>query len=139
MLFRSPFPCLLLALFLVRNFHLYHFCSMYNVFFSLFPRFWVIFTIITLNSFSGGVVFLFPLHLFGLGGFYLAPLPARYFSVFSFCRITVFEVSFPEAAGLYFLLLLLSAPSGEVSPVACIGFLMGGTGACIDSNRLEST
>ena len=81
---------------------------------------------------------LFPLHLFGLVSFYLAPLPVRYFSVFSFCRITVFEVSFPEAAGLYFLLLLLSAPSGEVSPVACIGFLMGGTGACILVGGAES-
>ena len=28
---------------------------------------------------------LFPLHLFGLVGFYLAPLSAAYFSVFSFC------------------------------------------------------
>ena len=49
----------------------------------LFPRLWIIFTIITLILFQ--VDCLFPLHLFGLVGFYLAPSSAAYFSVFSFC------------------------------------------------------
>ena len=48
----------------------------------LFSRFWMIFTIITLNFFQ--VVYLFSLHLFGLVGFYLVPSFAQYFSVFSF-------------------------------------------------------
>ena len=53
------------------------------IFSILFLRFWIIFTLITLNSFSGRL--LFPLHLFVLVGFYLAPSSAAYFSVFSFC------------------------------------------------------
>ena len=53
------------------------------IFSILFTRFWIIFTIITLNSFL--VDCLFPLHLFGLVGFYLAPSSAVCFSVFSLC------------------------------------------------------
>ena len=49
----------------------------------LFPRFWIIFTLITLNSFSGRL----PISssLVCLVGFYLAPSSVAYFSVFSFC------------------------------------------------------
>ena len=54
------------------------------IFSILYPRFWIIFTIITLNSFFQ-VDCLFPLHLFGLVGFYLAPSSAVHFSVFLFC------------------------------------------------------
>ena len=65
------------------------------IFSFLFPRFWIIFTIITLNSFSGRC--LFPLHLFGLVGFYLAPSSAVYFSVFSFClTYCVWGLHFPH-------------------------------------------
>ena len=49
----------------------------------LFSRFWIIFTAIILNSFSG------KLHISSsfvwFGGFYHVPLPAEYFYAFSFC------------------------------------------------------
>ena len=44
------------------------------------------------------VYYPFPLYLFGLGGFYHAPSSAVCFSVFSFCLINVFGVSFPQLA-----------------------------------------
>ena len=53
------------------------------IFSILFPRFWIVFTIIFLNSFSGRLPIF--LHLFGLLGFYFVPSSAVYFSVFSFC------------------------------------------------------
>ena len=55
------------------------------IFSILFPWFWIIFTIIILNSFSGRLPV--PLHLFGLVCFYLAPSSAVYFFVLSFCLI----------------------------------------------------
>ena len=53
------------------------------IFSILLPRFWIIFTIIILNSFSGRL----PIssHLLGLVGFYLAPSSAVCFTVLSFC------------------------------------------------------
>ena len=53
------------------------------IFSILFPRLWIIFTIITLNSFSGRL----PISssFFGLVSLYLAPSSAVCFSVFSFC------------------------------------------------------
>ena len=48
-----------------------------------FSRFWIIFTIIILNSFQ--VDFLAPPLLFGLVGVYCVPLPAEYLSAFSSC------------------------------------------------------
>ena len=51
----------------------------------LFPRFWIIFTTLLWILFQ--VDCLFPLHLFGLVGFYLARSSTAYFSVFSFCLI----------------------------------------------------
>ena len=53
------------------------------IFSFLFPRLRILFTIITLNSFSGRL----PISssFFALVGFYLAPSSASYFSVFSFC------------------------------------------------------
>ena len=51
----------------------------------LFSRFWICFTIIVLNFFQ--VDCLFPLHLFGLVGFYHVASSAVCFYVFSFCSI----------------------------------------------------
>ena len=51
----------------------------------LFSRFWIIFTIIIMNYFSGRL--LFPRCLLDLVGFYLVPSSAGYFSAFSFCFI----------------------------------------------------
>ena len=57
--------------------------NIYFIFSILFPRFWIIFTVITLNSFSGRL----PISssFVGLVGFYLAPSSAVCFSVFLFC------------------------------------------------------
>ena len=49
----------------------------------LFSRFWIIFTIIIQNHFQ--VDSLSPPLLFGFVGIYHVPLPAEYFSAFSFC------------------------------------------------------
>ena len=46
----------------------------------LCSRFWIIFNIITLNAFSGEC--LFPLHLFGLVGFYHVPSSTACFCLF---------------------------------------------------------
>ena len=53
------------------------------IFSILFPRFWIIFIIITLNSFLGRLPS--PLHLVVLIGFNLAPLCTTDFSAISFC------------------------------------------------------
>ena len=56
----------------------------------LFPRFWIIFTIITLNSFSGRLPIL---HLFCLADFNLAPSSVTYFFC---CLILFFSLFFNE-------------------------------------------
>ena len=67
------------------------------IFSILFPRLWIIFTIITLNSFSGRLPI--PLPLFGLVGFYLAPSSAVCFCVFSFCLTYCVWGLLSQAAG----------------------------------------
>ena len=100
------------------------------IFSILFPRFWIIFTIITLNSFSGRLPisssFVFS------GGF----LPCSFtWYVFvcllillnplclgsSFCRLQV------HSSRCFWCLLSV----GKVGSVACVGFLVEGTGACV--------
>ena len=93
-------------------------------------RFWIMFTIITLNSFSCRS--LFPLHLFGLVGFYLAPSSAVCFSVFSFClTYCVWGLFF---AGCRFVVppcFWCLLPVGKVGSVGCLGFVVEETGACV--------
>ena len=43
----------------------------------------------------------------------------------------MFGVSFLQAAGLWFLLFLVSAPVAEVGSLGCVGFLVEGTGVCV--------
>ena len=69
----------------------------------LLVRFWIIFIIITLTSFSNR---LFPLHFFGLVSFYHVPSSATCSSVFSFCLI-------------YCVWSLLSAGWMVVAPLDC--------------------
>ena len=52
---------------------------------SFCSRFWIIFTITIMNSFSGRSSF--PRCFLGLVGFYIVPSSAGYFSAFSFCFI----------------------------------------------------
>ena len=91
------------------------------IFSILFLRLWVIFTIITPNSFSGS----WPISsfLFGVVGFYLVHSLAQYFSVLS-CYLTycVWRI----------LSCFWSWPSvSEAGPVVCVGFMLGGTCACL--------
>ena len=73
----------------------------------LFPRSWIIFTVITLNSFS--VDCLSPLHLVVLLGFCLTSSSATYFSAVSFCltffvcglRSTACRVIVPLDSGVF--------------------------------------
>ena len=82
------------------------------------------FTIILLNLLK--VVFLFPLHLFGLVCFKVVPSFAQYFSLFSFClTFTVLGVSFPQAIGSQLLLLLVSALGGRGSFSGLCRLLVG--------------
>ena len=86
----------------------------------MFSRFWIIFTIIILNSFPGRL----PISSFSLFvGFYHVPSPAEYLSAFSlrllclvcpFCRFEVCDSSL-----LWHLL-----PVGGVELVACQDFLV---------------
>ena len=90
-------------------------------------RAWIIFTFITLNSFSGR----FPIShsfIWPCGFLYLAPLSATYFSVISF-HLTYCICGFlfvghgvivPLASYVWPLV-------GVIDPGACVGFLMGGT------------
>ena len=74
---------------------------------------------------------LFPLHSLGLVGFSFAPSFATYFTVISFCPTyclrglvsTGCRVVVHLASGVCPLV-------GAVGPVACLGFMLGRTGAC---------
>ena len=64
-------------------------------------------------------------------GFYFVPLPATYFFVISFCL--TFYVCGPLSTGWRIVVPLASGSCtlvGEVAPGACVGFLVGGNGAC---------
>ena len=79
----------------------------------LFSRFWIIFTIIILNSFPGRLLISFSpsLSFFSLVGFYPIPSPAGYFSAFSLCLVccvcgpssAVWRVMVPLICGVCFL------------------------------------
>ena len=89
----------------------------------LFSRFWIIFTIIILNYFSGRPLSLSL--LFGLVGIYPVPLPAEYFSAFSsrlYCCVwgglsVCWKFVVPLYCGRFL-------PVGGVGRVACQGFLV---------------
>ena len=102
----------------------------YCVFSLLFPRFWIIFTIITLNSFPGR------LHISSSfvwsGGF----LPCSFICCIFLCLLILLNllclgVSFLQAAHSQFLCFWCLPPVGEVGSVGCVGFLVEGTGACV--------
>ena len=94
-----------------------------------FQGFLIIFTIITLNSFSCRLPISISLNC--SLGFYLVPLSGTYFSAVLFCVTfcvcglcsIVCRVVVPVASDVCPFL-------GEVGPGACTRLLMGGTGAC---------
>ena len=97
------------------------------IFFILFPRFWIIFTIITLNSFSSRL--LISSSFVWSGRF----LPYSFICCIFLCLLILFNLLFP-----FHRLQLPSSPCfwclppvGEVGSVACVGFLVKGTVACV--------
>ena len=100
------------------------------IFSILFPRFWIIFTIITLNSFSDRL----PISssFFWSGGF----LPCSFLCRIFLCLLILFILL---CLGSPFHRLQVCSsrcfwclpPVGEVGSVACVGFLVEGTCACV--------
>ena len=100
------------------------------IFSILFLRFWIIFTIITLNSFSGRL----PLSssFVWTGGF----LPCSFICYVFLCLLTLLNLL---CLGSLFCRLQVRSshcfwclPSvGKVGSVGCVGFLVEGTGACV--------
>ena len=100
------------------------------IFSILFPRFWIIFTIITLNSFSGSL----PISssFFRAAGF----LPYSFICCVFLCVLIFLNLLCLEPP---FLRLKVHSsrcfwclpPVGKVVSVGCVGFLVKGTGACV--------
>ena len=96
----------------------------------LFPRFWIIFTIITLNSFSGRLTI--SSSFIWSCGF----LPCSFICCIFLCLLTLSNVLFlrspfcrlqGHSSSCFWCL----PPVLEVGPVACIGLLVGETGVCV--------
>ena len=100
------------------------------IFSILFPRFWIIFTLITLNSFLGRL----PISsLFVWSGEFL---PCSFICCIFLCLLILFNLLCLGSP--FFKLQVCSShcfwclsPVGEVASVACVGFLVEGTSACV--------
>ena len=100
------------------------------IFSILFPRFWIIFTIITLNSFSGRL----PISSsFVCSGWFL---PCPFICCVFLCLLILLNLL---CLGSPFLRLQVRSfrcfwclpPVGKVGLVGCVGFLVEWTGACV--------
>ena len=96
----------------------------------LFPRFWIIFTIITLNSFSGRM----PISssFVWYGGF----LPFFLICCIFLCLLILLKLlclgsPFCRLQVLSTHCFWCLPPVGNVGSVGCVGFLVEGTGACV--------
>ena len=100
------------------------------IFYILFPRFGIIFTIITLNSFSGRLRI--SSSFVWSGGF----LPCSFICCIFLCLLILLNLL---CLGSPFLRLQVHSSRcfwylpqvDEVGSVACVGFLVEGTGACV--------
>ena len=100
------------------------------IFCILFPRFWILFTIITLNCFSGRL----PIYssFVWSGGF----LPCSFICCVFLCLLILLNLlclcspfcRLPVHSSCFFWCL---TPVGQVGSVGCVGFLLEGTGACV--------
>ena len=100
------------------------------IFCILFPRFWIIFTISTLNSFSGRL----PISssFVWSDGF----LPCSFICCLFLCLLILLNLLYlgspfrrlqvPSSRCFWCL-----PPLGKVGSVGCVGFLVEGTGACV--------
>ena len=101
----------------------------------LFSRFWIIFNITTMNSFSGEC--LFPLHLFGLLGFYHVPSSTACFCLF--ISFNVLCLGSPLCRLQVVVLVICRVlPSSWVGPVPHEGFLVEGASVCVLVGRAGS-
>ena len=103
----------------------------------LFPGSWIIFTVITLNLFWGR------LPIFSSIICYYGFLPCSFICNIFFCCLisSNFLCLCSHFCRLWGLVLLASHVCplvGEVSPGACVGFLVGRTGACVLVDEAES-
>ena len=95
--------------------------------FVLFLKFWITFTIMTLNFFRYIAYIIFD---FWSCEFYLVPLSGTSFSVFSvFCNLLHLKSSFCKLHQLYSSCFLYLLPVGEVCPVSYVSFVVGGIGS----------
>ena len=100
------------------------------IFSILFPRFWIIFTIITLNSFSGRLP-IFSSFVWS-GGF----LPCSFICCVFLCLLILLNLL---CLGSHLLRLQVRSsccfwclsPGANVGSVGCVGFLVEGTSACV--------
>ena len=100
------------------------------IFSILFPRFWIIFAIITLNSFSGRLPISFS---FVWSGEFL---PCSFICCVFLCLLILLNLlclgspfhRLQVRISRCFVCLL---PVGKVGSVSCVGFLVDGTGACV--------
>ena len=96
---------------------------------SLFLKSWIIFTIITLNFFSGSlpITISFSWSL----SFYLSPSSVTYYSVISFClTYCVYGLLSSDCSILVPLASVVCPLVSEVGPGTYVGSLVRGTGAC---------
>ena len=70
-------------------------------------------------------------------GFYLALLPVRYFCLLILFNLQYLKSPFPRLQG-HSSSCFCSLCLGRVGPFSCVGFLMGGTGACVLVGGAES-
>ena len=107
------------------------------IFSIIFPRFWIIFTVITLNSFSDRLSI--SSSFVSSGGF----LPCSFLYCVFLCLLILLNLL---CLGSPFCRLQIRSshcfwclpPVGKVGSVGCVGFLVEGTGACVLVDEAES-
>ena len=118
----------------------YLFCSSSRYFFKIsctfsicasipFPRFWIIFTVITLNSFSGKLP-ISSSFIWSCGFLPYSFVCNLFLCLFILSNLLCLWSPFCRLWGCFPSCFWCLPPVGEVSPVAWVGFLMGGTGTC---------
>ena len=100
------------------------------IFSILFPRFWIIFTIITLNSFSGRMPISYS---FVWSGVFLrcSFICCVFLCLLIFLNLLCLESPFCRLQVRSSHCFWCLAPVGRVGSVGCVSFLVEGTGACV--------
>ena len=99
------------------------------IFCILFPRFWIIFTIITLISFSG----IFPIYssfIWSCGFLHCSFICNIFLFLLILSNLLCLKSPFYRLQGCSSSCFCCLPPVGEVGPGSCVGFLVRGTSAC---------